>query len=522
MSGSTNATATIGRILGARPALGAFWITLVLTYGASCSPAFADGGKSLGEKTSNAPDELVLKAEETLRGAARFFRERVAIEGSYVWRVSADMTFRQGKAKTTATQGWAQPPGTPAVGLAYVDAYQATGERYYLEAAREAALALVKTQLISGGWNEVMEFDAEAEKAWCYRRLMARCNEKGPRKENHGRNAADLDDDVSQSATRLLIAVDALDHHPASGSNPAIGEAARYALDRLVQAQYPNGAWPIRLDRRVQDQALEAKVGAEARYPLAWSRRFTDVPSPEFFVLNDHLIENVIRTLLLGHRHYGDGRLLQAALRAGDFLLAAQMPAPQRGWAHVYSSEMEPIWGRPFEPPALASWETASTISALLDLYRYTGFKRYLSAIEPAAEWLENATIGDERWSRFYELETNRPLYVTSEYKLTYEDDDLPGHYGFQDRFDIPEVLEAYRTTLARSPAEANGKADTDPLDDALFARVEAIIDSLDDQGRWLEGDMLFSKTFVDNVRTLSRFIAAARGRALTVTRLGV
>ncbi|MGI9450555.1 MAG: hypothetical protein ACR2QH_07975, partial [Geminicoccaceae bacterium] len=166
--------------------------------------------------------------------------------------------------------------------------------------------------------------------------------------------------------------------------------------------------------------------------------------------------------------------------------------------------------------------ETASTISALLDLYRYTGFKRYLSAIGPAAEWLENAKIGEELWARFYELKTNRPLYVTSEYKLTYGDDDLPGHYGFQDRFGIPEILESYRTTLARSHDGPSGRATADPLDGALFARVEAIIASLDDQGRWLEEDMISSKTFVDNVHTLSRFIAAARGRTLSVTELGV
>lgn len=503
MSRSTVSCAMASRVLGA------LWIMLTL----ACSTTTANA-----DMASQTPDKLVREAEAALRKAAEFFREQVAIEGSYVWRVSADMTFRRGKAKTTATQGWAQPPGTPAVGLAYADAYQATGDRYYLEAARDAALALVETQLVSGGWSDVMEFDVESGKAWCYRRMMATCNQKGPRKENGARNASSMDDDITQSATRFLIVVDVLDQR----RSPAIGEAARYALERLVEAQYPNGAWPIRLDRRVPKPEIAAKAGAKARYPKSWSRSFTDVPSPEFFVLNDHLIETSIRTLLLGHRHYGDGRLMQAALRAGDFLLAAQMPAPQNGWAHVYNSAMEPIWGRQFEPPALASWETASTISALLILYHYAGFDRYLSAIGPAVEWLENAQIGEKLWARFYELKTNRPLYMTSDYKLTYKDDDLPGHYGFQDRFGIPEILESYRRAVAQGHAGPVAKAAAKEPDGDLAAKAEAIIASLDEQGRWLEEDMIPSDIFVDNIKTLSRFIAALRGRTLTVAELGV
>jgi hypothetical protein len=37
---------------------------------------------------------------------------------------------------------------------------------------------------------------------------------------------------------------------------------------------------------------------------------------------------------------------------------------------------MEPMWGRKFEPPAVASWETRRAIDALLNLYLDTGDDR--------------------------------------------------------------------------------------------------------------------------------------------------
>ena len=79
----------------------------------------------------------------------------------------------------TPSQGWVQPPGTPAVGLALMQAYAATGDREFLDGAAEAARALAATQLESGGWHAMIEFDPEQQKAWCYRRTSG--GSKGPR-----------------------------------------------------------------------------------------------------------------------------------------------------------------------------------------------------------------------------------------------------------------------------------------------------------------------------------------------------
>jgi hypothetical protein len=71
-----------------------------------------------------------------------------------------------------------QPPGTPAVGLAYLEAYRATRDPFYLKAASDAAGALMYGQLKSGGWTNCIDFDPQGARAALYR------NGKGRGKNN--------------------------------------------------------------------------------------------------------------------------------------------------------------------------------------------------------------------------------------------------------------------------------------------------------------------------------------------------
>jgi hypothetical protein len=110
-------------------------ITLVTGY----VPAIADDVK------------LAEEAESALKKGVEYFRWTVSTNGGYLWTYSEDLKQRAGEGKATETQIWVQPPGTPAVGFAYLRAYEATGDDVYLEAAMAAADALVWGQLESGG-----------------------------------------------------------------------------------------------------------------------------------------------------------------------------------------------------------------------------------------------------------------------------------------------------------------------------------------------------------------------------------
>ena len=227
---------------------------------------------------------LAAQASAALHRAVAFYREQVATEGSYLWKYSTDLTVRRGEGDATPSQGWVQPPGTPAIGLAYLDAWVATGDEYILAAAVETARALVRTQLVSGGWFHWIEFDPQARLAWCYRQPPSGCVEhrdgalpgsaKDAFHDNRHRDASTLDDAITQSALVLLIRVD----EALGGADPAIREAADYGLARLLEAQYPNGAWPGRYDWKVPD-ALTAAAW-RARYPASWSRTFVPYEEP--------------------------------------------------------------------------------------------------------------------------------------------------------------------------------------------------------------------------------------------------
>jgi hypothetical protein len=93
-------------------------------------------------------------------------------------------------------------------------------------------------------------------------------------------------------------------------------------------------------------------------------------------------------------------------------------------------------------------------IATLLDVYRRTGIPRYLEPIPTALDYLEASTLSDGSLARFYELKTNRPLYFTRDYTLTYDDDDLPTHYGFTVTSKVSSLRREYEQLRSLSPEE--------------------------------------------------------------------
>ena len=78
---------------------------------------------------ARAASPLPDQARAALARAAGYLRS-IATEGGYLWTYSEDLKERRGEEKATATQIWVQPPGTPAVGMAFLRAYAATGDSH--------------------------------------------------------------------------------------------------------------------------------------------------------------------------------------------------------------------------------------------------------------------------------------------------------------------------------------------------------------------------------------------------------
>lgn len=457
------------------------------------------------------------QSRHALRRGIEFFRSNVAIEGGYLWQYSEDLSKREGEGVVESrTRVWVQPPGTPAVGMAYLEAYRATRESACLEAARDTARALVRGQLQSGGWTYYIDFAAADRKKTAYRQGDA----------NKGRNVSTLDDDTTQSALRFLLQADeALNFKDAE-----VHECVLYGLRSLLAAQFPNGAWSQGFEQSAEPGAPPVK---KATIPDSWPRTWPNQGYWTCYTLNDNVLVNVVATLFEAERVGSVSnappelrglaeRARQSAGRAGDFLVLAQMAEPQPAWAQQYDTNMQPVWARKFEPPAITGGESQSAMRLLLDLYRHTGRRDFLEPIPRALAYLRRSRLPDGGLARFYELVSNKPLYFTKEYVLTYDDSDVPTHYAFKVGDGTEAISRNYERLLKAGPEPKGESTVAAKVTPTLVKQVRDIIAAQDSEGRWLnEGGLRYhspkdpslrvirAATFIKNVETLSRYLSA-------------
>ena len=455
------------------------------------------------------PPVSQLEAATLLKRAVNFYRQNVAIEGGYLWRYSTDLSRREGEGKASPTTAWVQPPGTPSVGNALLNAYRNTADKFYLDAAAEVAQALVRGQLASGGWDYRIEFSPQARQRYTYR---------VDGEQAGSRNVTTLDDNTTQSALSFLMRID----RQLERSDKQIHGAVMFALESLLKAQYPNGAWPQRYSEF--PQAVKFPVH-KAGYPESWPRKHPERDYRNYYTFNDNTIADTIRVMLDAAVIYQQPRFRAAALKAGDFIILAQMPEPQPAWAQQYNNKCQPAWARRFEPPAVTGGESQGVMLTLLDLYRRTGESRFLEPIPPALKYLESSTLANGQLARFYELKTNRPLYFTRQYELVYHDRDLPTHYGFKVGSKLARIRQQYDRLLksgADKTASSYSQFNQPQMSKSLALQAAEIIAAMDKRGAWVdEAELRYqsdddntthviqTSTLIHNVEVLSQYIGA-------------
>ena len=344
-----------------------------------------------------------------MRKAVEFFITHASLEGGYQDSYATDMSWGRSPKNARGRQQFSVvPSATPGVGLAFLDAWEATGERQFLDAARQACYALVHGQLCSGGWDYVINLDPQKRKRSAYRVEVGDDCPTTPMDKRS--NVTNLDNNTTPGALRLMMRTDwAFEFKDAR-----IHEATRYAFDKIIAAQYPNGAWAQRFDVPPDPAGFPVK---RASYPESWPQEWPGNTYYLHYTFNDDAIVHVIDVLFEAAKIYNEPRYAAAAEKAGDFIILAQMPEPQPAWAQQYNAEMHPAWARVFEPPAVSGRESTDVMKGLLLLYRETGKKKYLEPIPRALAFLKRSTYerdGRKVFARFHELRTNRPLYVTA------------------------------------------------------------------------------------------------------------
>lgn len=467
----------------------------------------------LPARAAEAP--LRQQAADAMDKAIRFYHGSVASHGGYLYKYSEDLTKREGEGVADVDTVWVQPPGTPAVGMAYLEAWERTKSPALLAAAKDAGLCLANGQLRSGGWTGWIHFEPTLRKKFDYRVDPApKAGSKTPF------NVSTFDDDKTQSAVRFLSRLDrALEF-----KEPKIHEAATVALDAILKAQFPNGAWAQGWETFPDPAKHPIKP---ASFPEEWPRKYPGGAYWWWYTFNDNNVQDTINTLLLAAEVYQGPRYRDSAIRAGKFILLAQLPDPQPAWAQQYNFEMHPVWARKFEPPAVTGSESQGNLEALLRLYVETGDKAFLAPFPKALDYLRKSQLPDGKLARFYELKTNKPLYMTKAYELTYDDSDVPTHYGFKVSSKLDSIQKRYEDVLKLTPEKLAvrrvKKPETLTVTPVLEAMVKDVIAGLDDRGAWVvDGTLKYHKkdstkrviesaTLIRNLEILSRYLEATR-----------
>ena len=386
-------------------------------------------------------NELKKEAELSLEKATDFMQS-LAIEGGYVYHYTLDGKEKWGEGKTDDRTIEVQPPGTPAVGMSFLKAYRATGNKKFLLAAEDAANALIKGQNKLGGWEHKIYFDRAKGKT------------------------VSFDDNQTQSAISFLMALDQ------EIERPQLTAAVEKALDMMIASQLENGGWPH-------------------KYP--WQGNYHD-----FATFNDQGINDCIRVMLEAVAYYENESYSQSLQKAGRFLMISQLPPPQPGWAQQYNEYLQPAWARSFEPPAVCPSASLHNIHSLIDLYELTKQGKYLEPIPDALRWIKSSQLPNGKWGRFLEIGTNKPLYydrgrirVDSLNQLSLE---RRTGYGYEN--DLSGALNKAESRFLVTIGKMKKPAAPEPgqkLKD-LAKAAKAIIKSQDELGRWVVHNDKFRK----------------------------
>jgi hypothetical protein len=468
--------------------------------------------------------EQVLAA---MKKATAFMADRVALRGGYVWAVSEDFATRWGEIPARPTQIWVQA-ATPLMATTLLDAYDATGDPFYREAARKAIDALIAGQLPPGGWHYFIDFDPAGTRAW-YETAASRFT-FGYEEYRHFYGNATFDDRVTPDAAAALLRF-YLTTREAAYRAPLLK-----ALNFVLEAQFPNGAWP-------------------QRYPLRDEYRREGFPDyTSYHTLNDGAMTGNVELLLKAHEAFGDARYLEATRRAADFLIAAQGPEGQAAWAEQFGRDLKPIKARSHEPAGFVIRESQDAIYLLELAYLVTGESRYLAPVPGCLAWFDRVNreaIELKRPpARYWEPGTNLPVYVLRTNRRWPDGYGLvqwttstpppgamcwsgPCETAIRPLVDVAPIRAEYEEVRALTSAEARRTyaarfSRQAPRRPATIAEVDGAIASMDARGAWVTDNIMVlpivegmnpgdrvairgiaTATFVRNLGALTEYVRA-------------
>jgi PelA/Pel-15E family pectate lyase len=335
-------------------------------------------------------------------------------------------------------------PAVLAGAIRWNDLLKQPPDWYAGEEARAIAAAVIQYQTKDGGWpkNTDMTKPPSAE-------FLARTA------QDH--RAATIDNGGTTTQLRFLAQV------ITAQDDPALRTPFERGFDYLLAAQYPNGGWP---------QYFPLRPGY-----------YTHI------TYNDNATANVLQVLRDTARAKepfafvdADRRARAAAAveKAVDCILRTQVRQDGKltAWCAQHDeTTFAPVWARNFEPPSLSGSESVGLVRFLMGVENPS--PQIVAAIEGAVAWLEAATIKGLRvdesrgadgkpdrlavadpaapplWARFYELGTNRPIFIGRDKIIHYDHNEIERErrvgYGFLGDWPVNLLTKEYPRWRARN-----------------------------------------------------------------------
>ncbi|MDC7684627.1 pectate lyase [Asticcacaulis sp. BYS171W] len=327
-----------------------------------------------------------------MRKAARYMVDKVSHEGGYVWQTLPDRSREWGEIEAYRSSVWIQNPGTPLVGQLYLDAYHATGDEYFYQAAAKAADVLIRGQLPSGGWNYLFDLKGEASLKKWYDTIGKNAWRLEEFQHYYGNGT--FDDSCTSDVAKFMLRI-YLEKKNAR-YKASLDKVIKFVLD----SQYPVGGWP-------------------QRFPLR--DEFHHHGRPDYTSLitfNDDVSAENIEFLIMVWQTLGDKRVLDPIARGMDCFAKAQQPKPQAGWGLQHTvADLKPTGARTYEPPAMVSHTTQGNCQLMMDFYELTGDAKFMARLPEAFDWLESIRLPEafdpqKRYPTFIEIGTGKPLFI--------------------------------------------------------------------------------------------------------------
>lgn len=449
-----------------------------------------------GGSDDPAPPTTRENALDAMKRAVAYMNGTVSYEGGYVWDYLPDFSRTWGEMEAKRTMCWIQPPGTPSVGHALLDAYHASADEGIYAAADRTARALVRAQHPAGGWNYIHDFAGEESLRQWYETIGA----NGWRLEEfqHYYGNATFDDAGTAVASQVLLRTYLEKRDPFFKA--PLNNAIRFVLAAQFSGGVADGGWPQRFP--AADGVSEMPAPNPQQIPATSGVRqgMEDGDYTRHVTFNDDVAGENIKFLLMCVVSLGTAdlepdithaELVSRVHRAMQCLKRMQyFNGLQAGWGlqHLAVDQDgrragEPAGARSYEPRSLATHTTQTNIQQLFNYFRLTGDRTYLDGVPAAIAWLEsvpltaqmkaeNPLIATRTHPTFVELGTNVPLFVhrygsnihNGAYYVDHDWHDTPSHYSAGRAIDTAGLRKTCAELVAMTDAQVAAMVAGSPL----------------------------------------------------------